>query len=84
MKMEIVAARKFGKTMKVARITSLAKQFYRDKPLSGAWSHSCKPESVQQQIAKYKTANWFLRQGDDQVNKRIKQKNVFKQFLFRI
>lgn len=25
MKMEIVAARKFGKTMKVARITSLAK-----------------------------------------------------------
>ena len=28
----------------------------------------------------YETANWSLRQGDEEVNKRIKQKNIFKQF----
>ena len=25
-------------------------------------------------VEKYETANWFLRQGDEEVNKRIKQK----------
>ena len=27
-------------------------------------------------VEKYKTANWSLRQGDEDVNKRIKQNNM--------
>jgi len=43
--------------------------------MSGAGSPSCRPGSVQQQLVeKYETANWSLRQGDEEVNKRIKQK----------
>ena len=28
-------------------------------------------------VEKYETANWSLRQGDEEVNKRIKHKNIY-------
>ena len=28
-------------------------------------------------VEKYETANWSLQQGDEEVNKRIKQKNIY-------
>ena len=43
--------------------------------MSGAGSPSCRPGLVE----KYERANWFLRQGDEEINKRIKQKKyIFK------
>ena len=33
---------------------------------------------------KYETANWSLRQGDEEVNKRIKQKNIYLNKLSNI
>ena len=42
--------------------------------MSGAGSPSWRPGSVQLNVEKYETANWSLRQGDKEVNKRIKEK----------
>ena len=51
------------------------RQVRSDKPLSGAGSTSCRPGSVQYwRVENHKTANWSLRQGDEEVNKRTKQK----------
>ena len=52
-------------------------QAHSNKPMSGAGSPSCRPGSVQLNVEKYETANWSLRQGDEEVNKRIKQKDIY-------
>ena len=54
------------------------RQVNSNKLLSGARSPSCRPGSVQYiTCRKYKTTNWSLRQGDEEVNKRIKEKNIY-------
>ena len=51
------------------------RQVHSNKPLSGTGSPSYRPGSVQYiTCRKYKTANGCLRQGDEDVNKRIKEK----------
>ena len=47
-------------------------QVHCNKPMSGTRSPSCRPGTVQ----KYATANWSLRQGDEEINKRVKQKYI--------
>ena len=49
-----------------------------NKPMSGAGSPSCRPGSVQLNLKeKYEMAKWSLQQGDEEVNKRIKNKNIY-------
>ena len=48
--------------------------------MSGVGYPSCRPVDQYNYIKlveKYETANWSLRQGDEEVNKRIKQKNIY-------
>ena len=54
------------------------RQVHSNKLLSCAGSPSYRPGSVQYiTCRKYKTAKGCLRQGDEDVNKRIKEKNIY-------
>ena len=57
-------------------------QVHSNKPINGAGSPNCRPGrwfSTIKLVEKYETANWSLRQGDEKVNKRIKQ-NIYTVF----
>ena len=57
-------------------------QVHSNKPINGAGSPNCRPGrwfSTIKLAEKYETANWSLRQGDEKVNKRIKQ-NIYTVF----
>ena len=52
-------------------------QVHSNKPMGRAGSPSCRPGSTIKLVEKYETANCSLGQGDEEVNKGIKQKDIF-------